>query len=89
LSSHRSIRDSPRDAVQAVAVDTFVEGFESVSDTGNRAEMQRRGYTAEEIAKGFGGNWMRAFAALGIRKVPGYRRTSLSEKAWSGRRPIL
>ena len=41
---------------------TYVEGFESVSDIGNvRAEMQRRGYTDEEIAKVFGGNWMRVF----------------------------
>ena len=41
---------------------TYVEGFESVSDIGNvRAEMERRGYTAEEIAKVFGGNWMRVF----------------------------
>jgi membrane dipeptidase len=41
---------------------TYVQGFESVSDIGNvRAEMQRRGYTAEEIAKVFGGNWMRVF----------------------------
>jgi membrane dipeptidase len=40
----------------------YVEGFESVSDIGNvRAEMERRGYTAEEIAKVFGGNWMRVF----------------------------
>jgi membrane dipeptidase len=40
----------------------YVEGFESVSDIGNvRAEMARRGYTAEEIAKVFGGNWMRVF----------------------------
>ena len=42
----------------------YVEGFESVSDIGNvRAEMERRGYTAEEIAKVFGGNWMRVFGA--------------------------
>jgi microsomal dipeptidase-like Zn-dependent dipeptidase len=41
---------------------TYVEGFESVSDIGNvRAEMERRGYTTEEIAKVFGGNWMRLF----------------------------
>lgn len=40
----------------------YVEGFESVSDIGNvRTEMQRRGYTAEEIAKVFGGNWMRVY----------------------------
>ena len=40
----------------------YVEGFESVSDIGNvRAEMERRGYTTEEIAKVFGGNWMRVF----------------------------
>jgi membrane dipeptidase len=40
----------------------YVEGFESVSDVGNvRAEMEKRGYTAEEIAKIFGGNWMRVF----------------------------
>jgi membrane dipeptidase len=40
----------------------FVEGFESVSDIGNvRAEMEKRGYTAEEIAKVFGGNWMRVY----------------------------
>jgi membrane dipeptidase len=40
----------------------FIEGFESVSDIGNvRAEMEKRGYTAEEIAKIFGGNWMRVF----------------------------
>jgi membrane dipeptidase len=40
----------------------YVEGFGSVSDIGNvRAEMQRRGYTDEEIAKVFGGNWMRVF----------------------------
>jgi membrane dipeptidase len=41
---------------------TYVDGFESVSDIGNvRAEMEKRGYTAEEIAKVFGGNWMRVF----------------------------
>ena len=35
----------------------FIEGFESVSDIGNvRAEVEKRGYTAEEIAKVFGGN---------------------------------
>jgi membrane dipeptidase len=40
----------------------YVEGFESVSDIGNvRAEMEKRGYTAEEIAKVFGGNWMRVY----------------------------
>jgi membrane dipeptidase len=40
----------------------LVEGFESVSDIGNvRAEMVRRGYSAVEIAKIFGGNWMRVF----------------------------
>jgi membrane dipeptidase len=40
----------------------YVDGFESVSDIGNvRAEMEKRGYTAEEIAKVFGGNWMRVF----------------------------
>ena len=40
----------------------YVEGFESVSDIENvRAEMVRRGYTQEEIAKVFGGNWMRVF----------------------------
>jgi membrane dipeptidase len=40
----------------------YVDGFESVSDIGNvRAEMERRGYTPEEIAKIFGGNWMRVF----------------------------
>lgn len=40
----------------------YVEGFESVSDIGNvRAEMERRGYSADEIAKVFGGNWMRVY----------------------------
>ena len=40
----------------------FVDGFGSVSGLNNlRAEMQRRGYTAEEIAKILGGNWMRVF----------------------------
>ena len=40
----------------------YAEGFESVSDLGNvRAEMERRGYSAEEIAKVFGGNWMRVY----------------------------
>jgi len=40
----------------------YVEGFESVSDIGTvRAEMEKRGYTAEEIAKVFGGNWMRVY----------------------------
>jgi membrane dipeptidase len=40
----------------------YAEGFESVSDIGNvRAEMEERGYTAEEIAKVFGGNWMRVY----------------------------
>ena len=40
----------------------FVDGFGSVSGLKNlRAEMQRRGYTAEEIAKILGGNWMRVF----------------------------
>jgi membrane dipeptidase len=39
-----------------------VDGFESVSDIGNvRAEMEKRGDMAEEIAKVFGGNWMRVF----------------------------
>jgi membrane dipeptidase len=40
----------------------YVDGFESVSDLKNvHAEMVRRGYTADEIAKVFGGNWMRVF----------------------------
>jgi membrane dipeptidase len=40
----------------------LVEGFESVDGLGNvRAEMEKRGYTAEEIAKIFGGNWMRVY----------------------------
>ena len=40
----------------------FVDGFASVSGLNNvRGEMERRGYTAEEIAKVFGGNWMRVF----------------------------
>lgn len=40
----------------------LIEGFDSVDDLGNvRAEMERRGYTAEEIAKVFGGNWMRVY----------------------------
>ena len=40
----------------------YVEGFESVSDIGNaRAELVRRGYSAVDIAKIFGGNWMRVF----------------------------
>jgi membrane dipeptidase len=40
----------------------FVDGFGSVSGLKNlSAEMQRRGYTAEEIAKILGGNWMRVF----------------------------
>jgi membrane dipeptidase len=40
----------------------LVEGFESVDGLGNvRAEMEKRGYTAEEIAKVFGGNWMRVY----------------------------
>jgi membrane dipeptidase len=40
----------------------LVEGFESVSDIGNvRAELVRRGYSAVDIAKIFGGNWMRVF----------------------------
>lgn len=40
----------------------FAVGFSSVSGLGNlRAEMQRRGYSAEEIARILGGNWMRVF----------------------------
>ena len=40
----------------------YIEGFESVDGLGNvRAEFVRRGYTAEEIAKIFGGNWMRVY----------------------------
>jgi membrane dipeptidase len=40
----------------------YIEGFESVDGLGNvRAEMEKRGYTAEEIAKIFCGNWMRVF----------------------------
>jgi microsomal dipeptidase-like Zn-dependent dipeptidase len=40
----------------------YVDGFASVSDLKNvRAEMVRRGYSPEEIAKIFGGNWMRVF----------------------------
>jgi membrane dipeptidase len=40
----------------------YAEGLESVSDIGNvRAEMEKRGYSAEEIAKVFGGNWMRVY----------------------------
>ena len=43
---------------------TYVDCFASVSDLKNvRAEMVRRGYTPEEIAKVFGGNWMRVFRA--------------------------
>jgi membrane dipeptidase len=40
----------------------YVDGFASVSDLKNvRAEMVCRGYTPEEIAKVFAGNWMRVF----------------------------
>lgn len=40
----------------------LIEGFESVDGLGNvRAELVRRGYTPEEIAKIFGGNWMRVY----------------------------
>jgi membrane dipeptidase len=40
----------------------YVDGFESVSDLKNvRAELVRRGYSAVDIAKIFGGNWMRVF----------------------------
>ena len=47
---------------QTGAKHPYAEGFESVSDLGNvRAEMERRGYSAEEIAKVFGGNWMRVY----------------------------
>ena len=52
----------PRCCTKIAASIKYAEGFESVSDIGNvRAEMERRGYTAEEIAKVFGGNWMRVF----------------------------
>jgi microsomal dipeptidase-like Zn-dependent dipeptidase len=40
----------------------LTEGFASVDGLGNvRVEMEKRGYTAEEIAKIFGGNWMRVY----------------------------
>jgi microsomal dipeptidase-like Zn-dependent dipeptidase len=40
----------------------LVQGFESVDGLGSvRAEMEKRSYTAEEIAKIFGGNWMRVY----------------------------
>lgn len=40
----------------------FVVGFESASGLDTlRSEMGRRGYSAEEIAKILGGNWMRVF----------------------------
>jgi membrane dipeptidase len=40
----------------------LLEGFDSVDGLGNvRAEMEKRGYTSEEIAKVFGGNWMRVY----------------------------
>jgi microsomal dipeptidase-like Zn-dependent dipeptidase len=40
----------------------YVDGFASDSDLKNvRAEMVCRGYTPEEIAKVFAGNWMRVF----------------------------
>jgi membrane dipeptidase len=40
----------------------YVEGFDSVDGLGNvRAEFVDRGYTPVEIAKIFGGNWMRVY----------------------------
>jgi membrane dipeptidase len=40
----------------------LVDGFESVDGLGNvRAEFVRRGYSTVEIAKIFGGNWMRVY----------------------------
>ena len=40
----------------------LLEGFDSVDGLGDvRAEFVRRGYTPVEIAKIFGGNWMRVF----------------------------
>jgi membrane dipeptidase len=40
----------------------LIEGFESVDGLGNvRDELVHRGYTPEEIAKIFGGNWMRVY----------------------------
>jgi membrane dipeptidase len=42
----------------------YIKGFESVADLGNvRAEVAHRGYSAEDIAKIFGGNWMRVYRA--------------------------
>jgi microsomal dipeptidase-like Zn-dependent dipeptidase len=40
----------------------YADGFASVSDLKNeRAEIIRRGSTPKEIAKVFGGNWLRMF----------------------------
>jgi len=40
----------------------YVEGFDRVGGLPNvRAELERRGYTPEEMAKILGGNWMRVF----------------------------
>jgi len=40
----------------------LLEGFDSVDGLGDvRAEMEKRSYTSEEIAKVFGGNWMRVY----------------------------
>ncbi len=40
----------------------LIDGFESVDGLGNvRAELVRRGYSSVEIAKIFGGNWMRVY----------------------------
>jgi membrane dipeptidase len=62
LDPSNSIEFPPEKTYVQPVTMKLIEGFESVDDLGNvRAEMERRGYTAEEIAKVFGGNWMRVY----------------------------
>lgn len=54
----------PREMTYAQDKVQYVDGFENVGQLGNiRRELERRGYTAENIAKILGGNWMRVYAA--------------------------
>jgi membrane dipeptidase len=42
----------------------YVKGFEDITQLGNvTAELRRRGYTQENVAKILGGNWMRVYRA--------------------------
>jgi membrane dipeptidase len=62
LDPSKSIEFPPEMTYVQPVTMKLIEGFESVDGLHNvHAEMEKRGYTAEEIAKVFGGNWMRVY----------------------------